>query len=73
MGIASTLIIVRIALGIAIEDEKSFRATVLGEISERNVGSIHFHPGMSGVAQNTGEEDDVVPVDIELQCPGKET
>ncbi|KAK1227911.1 hypothetical protein PQX77_009072 [Marasmius sp. AFHP31] len=31
MGIASTLIIVRIVLGIAINDEKSFRATVLGE------------------------------------------
>ncbi|KAK1221034.1 hypothetical protein PQX77_016168 [Marasmius sp. AFHP31] len=31
MGIASTLIIVRSALGIAIKDEKSFRMTVLGE------------------------------------------
>ncbi|KAK1218039.1 hypothetical protein PQX77_019290 [Marasmius sp. AFHP31] len=31
MGIASTLIIVRTALGIAINDETSFRATVLGE------------------------------------------
>ncbi|KAK1227910.1 hypothetical protein PQX77_009071 [Marasmius sp. AFHP31] len=30
-GIASTLIVVRTALGIAINDEKSFRATVLGE------------------------------------------
>ncbi|KAJ8090900.1 hypothetical protein PM082_024823 [Marasmius tenuissimus] len=30
MGIASTLIIVRSALGIAISDEKSFRMTVLG-------------------------------------------
>ncbi|KAG7097995.1 hypothetical protein E1B28_005303 [Marasmius oreades] len=64
MGIASTLIIVRTAVGIAIEDENSFRATVLGEISEQNVGSIDFYPGMSGIAQNTGEENDVVPVDI---------
>ncbi|KAK1227909.1 hypothetical protein PQX77_009070, partial [Marasmius sp. AFHP31] len=31
LGIASTLIVVRTALGIAINDEKSFRATVLGE------------------------------------------
>ncbi|KAJ8089200.1 hypothetical protein PM082_014448 [Marasmius tenuissimus] len=31
LGIASTLIIVRTALGIAINDEKTFRATVLGE------------------------------------------
>ncbi|KAL0571144.1 hypothetical protein V5O48_010815 [Marasmius crinis-equi] len=31
MGIASTLIIVRSALGIAIKDEQSFRATVLQE------------------------------------------
>ncbi|KAL0574897.1 hypothetical protein V5O48_007069 [Marasmius crinis-equi] len=29
MGIASTLIIVRVVLGIAIKDEESFRATVL--------------------------------------------
>ncbi|KAK1223119.1 hypothetical protein PQX77_014006 [Marasmius sp. AFHP31] len=31
MGIASTLVVVRSALGIAINDEKSYRATVLGE------------------------------------------
>ncbi|KAK1233440.1 hypothetical protein PQX77_003403 [Marasmius sp. AFHP31] len=36
MGIASTLIIVRTALGIAINDEKTFRATVLGEGSGGN-------------------------------------
>ncbi|KAK1223476.1 hypothetical protein PQX77_013652, partial [Marasmius sp. AFHP31] len=30
-GIASTMIIVRSALGISVNDEKSFRATVLGE------------------------------------------
>ncbi|KAL0563479.1 hypothetical protein V5O48_018588 [Marasmius crinis-equi] len=32
MGIASTLIIVRSALGIAIQDEKSFKASVLREL-----------------------------------------
>ncbi|KAJ8074597.1 hypothetical protein PM082_015500 [Marasmius tenuissimus] len=31
MGIASTLIIVRSVLGITINDEKSYRETVLGE------------------------------------------
>ncbi|KAK1230335.1 hypothetical protein PQX77_006576 [Marasmius sp. AFHP31] len=36
MGIASTLIVVRTALGIAINDEKSFQATVLGEGGGRN-------------------------------------
>ncbi|KAJ8090868.1 hypothetical protein PM082_024790 [Marasmius tenuissimus] len=39
MGIASTLIIVRIALGIAINDEGSFRATVLGEGDVENGGT----------------------------------
>ncbi|KAJ8090857.1 hypothetical protein PM082_024779 [Marasmius tenuissimus] len=34
LGIASTLIIVRSALGIAINDERSFRMTVLGENGE---------------------------------------
>ncbi|KAK1218454.1 hypothetical protein PQX77_018867 [Marasmius sp. AFHP31] len=36
MGIASTLIIVRIVLGIAIDDEQSFRDTVLGEGDHRS-------------------------------------
>ncbi|KAJ8074665.1 hypothetical protein PM082_022243 [Marasmius tenuissimus] len=39
MGIASTLTIVRIALGIAINDEESFRATVLGEGDVENGGT----------------------------------
>ncbi|KAG7085335.1 hypothetical protein E1B28_002901 [Marasmius oreades] len=37
MGIASTLIIVRIMLGIAVEDKKSIRDTALVEIGEQSV------------------------------------
>ncbi|KAJ8090871.1 hypothetical protein PM082_024793 [Marasmius tenuissimus] len=37
MGIASTMIIVRTALGIAVNDEQSFRVVVLGEGSGRRV------------------------------------
>ncbi|KAJ8090864.1 hypothetical protein PM082_024786 [Marasmius tenuissimus] len=44
MGIASTLIIVRTALGKAINDEQSFRVTVLGEVDGEN-GSES--PGMT--------------------------
>ncbi|KAK1228306.1 hypothetical protein PQX77_008656 [Marasmius sp. AFHP31] len=32
MGIASTLIIVRVTLGLAIQDEKSFKETILKDI-----------------------------------------
>ncbi|KAJ8090887.1 hypothetical protein PM082_024810 [Marasmius tenuissimus] len=38
MGIASTLIIVRSALGIAIKDETTYKATVLGEGDEKEGG-----------------------------------
>ncbi|KAL0565713.1 hypothetical protein V5O48_016308 [Marasmius crinis-equi] len=35
MGIASTLVIVRSAMGIAIQDEKTFKETVLEEFRAR--------------------------------------
>ncbi|KAL0562872.1 hypothetical protein V5O48_019206, partial [Marasmius crinis-equi] len=64
-GIASTLVIVRSALGLAIKDEESFRATVLqdnrtgttpGWIS--SVINIHQHHDAVGGIHTTQDEEE---------------
>ncbi|KAK1217016.1 hypothetical protein PQX77_020334 [Marasmius sp. AFHP31] len=43
MGIASTLIIVRVTLGLAIHDEKSFKETILKDIEPPQVQNHTSH------------------------------
>ncbi|KAF9260305.1 hypothetical protein L218DRAFT_946969 [Marasmius fiardii PR-910] len=63
MGIASTLVIVRAAVGISIQDEQSFRSTILGE--EFQV------PRVSGDTIDTEGEGNEVIVDLRSQGHGK--
>ncbi|KAK1218040.1 hypothetical protein PQX77_019291 [Marasmius sp. AFHP31] len=68
MGIASTLIIVRTSLGIAINDEKSFLTTVFGE----GDGSNGESRGMiDSVLNIRGPDESVMPYDEE-QAEGSE-
>ncbi|KAF9257030.1 hypothetical protein L218DRAFT_1006661 [Marasmius fiardii PR-910] len=66
MGIASTLIIVRTALGISVQDVQTFKSIV---IDERSI--IQFQPGVSGGAQSQVVEHDVT-VDLESQQEAKQ-
>ncbi|KAF9260293.1 hypothetical protein L218DRAFT_1053083 [Marasmius fiardii PR-910] len=65
MGIASTLVIVRAAVGISIQDEQSFRSTILGEAVQFQV------PRVSGDTIDTEGEGNEVIVDLRSQGHGK--
>ncbi|KAK1221344.1 hypothetical protein PQX77_015845 [Marasmius sp. AFHP31] len=77
MGIASTLIIVRVTLGLAIHDEKSFKETILKDIeppqaqnqTSHGVIDIRQRASLNTQESYTESQEDVGP-DLEAQKRG---
>ncbi|KAK1231865.1 hypothetical protein PQX77_005002 [Marasmius sp. AFHP31] len=68
MGIASTLIIVRVTLGIAIHDEKSFKETIRKNI-DRPPRDDNFYDRMDihTIGRSTTESHNAVQQNLEAQ------
>ncbi|KAK1234613.1 hypothetical protein PQX77_002183 [Marasmius sp. AFHP31] len=77
MGIASTLIIVRVTLGLAIHDEKSFKETILKDIeppqaqnqTSHGVVDIRHRASLNTQESYTESQEDV-GLDLEAQKRG---
>ncbi|KAJ8089898.1 hypothetical protein PM082_018476 [Marasmius tenuissimus] len=75
MGIASTLIIVRVSLGIAIHDEKSFKETIVREYeATQEQPSTHSVMDIRGQdSDDAGSPPETIDEDKEAQRSKRDT